>query len=190
MSARITQLDSDLLKRIIAAWQASLPKMLDEERSMEAMFRPMQENNTHWYTLPDDAFLLLRSIVPGNCATVQILTRDKELIAEPKRTREVLREAMQEFNLVRLNAILPSSLAWRDYKLLGFKHEGRIRKSLKFDGEWSDAEIMGALADEVGIHRRRRRKRRNKANAHAKTDTSSASQTPKDGEEIDAATRE
>ncbi|MCH7762092.1 TetR/AcrR family transcriptional regulator, partial [candidate division TA06 bacterium] len=34
--------------------------------------------------------------------------------------------------------------------LLGFKHEGRIRRSMMFNGVWSDAEIMGALAEEIG----------------------------------------
>jgi hypothetical protein len=163
MSARITQPDAAVLKRIFAAWHASLPNMIDDERKPEGVFIPIQEVNTHWYVLPQDSFLILRKTLPQDCARVQILTSTGEVIVDPSGTRDVLREAMREFQLNRLNAVIPSPLQWRDYKLLGFKHEGRIRKSVRFNGEWTDAEIMGALATEVGIPRRRRRKRRAKA---------------------------
>jgi hypothetical protein len=166
MSARITQLDSGLLQRIFLTWKASLPNMLDQDRVAQAIFAPIQEPNTHWYRLPQDSFLLLRQTEPKNCASVQILTRSGELIIDPAATREVLREAMREFQLNRLSAVVPSPLPWRDYKLLGFKHEGRVRKSVRFNGEWTDAEIMGALASEVGIPRRRKRNRRHKKGAN------------------------
>jgi len=160
--------------------------MLDQERKVEAVFLPIQEPNTHWYELPLDSFLLLRQTKPRDCALVQIITSDGNIVVNPAATREVLREAMLEFQLNRLNAVIPSALAWRDYKLLGFKHEGRIRKSMKFNGEWTDVEIMGALATEVGIPRRRRRKRRNKTShpeAGASTEARATLQ-PKD--EVDA----
>src|SRR3990167_5479150 len=149
MSARITQPDANTIRRILGTWQASLPRMIDQERNIDMAFVLMQDPNTQWYALPDDAFLLLRSTVPSQHATVQIITRNGEMIVDPARTRDVLMGAMREYRLVRLSAVLPTSLPWRDYKLLGFKHEGRIRKCVRFNGDWSDAEIMGALESEV-----------------------------------------
>lgn len=183
MSARILQPNAELLKRIFTAWRASLPNMVDQERKPEGVFIPIQETNTHWYVLPQDSFLVLRKTIPNDCALVQILTSTGEIIVEPAGTREVLREAMREFQLNRLNAVIPSPLAWRDYKLLGFKHEGRIRKSVRFNGEWTDAEIMGALATEVGIPRRRRRKRRNKTSHPQESASHQESRTDSSGEE-------
>lgn len=166
MSARLTDLTSQLLEEIMITWQASFPLMLDDERTPEACLKPLaKEMNSHWYRLPDSGFFILRFTQPGRCATAQFITRNSELIVSPSATREVLQEAMREYSLKRLNAIIPSSLPWRDYKLLGFKHEGRVRQSVRFNGEWSDAEVMGALENEIGIPRRRRRKRRRKGSA-------------------------
>ena len=163
MSARITKPDAVTLRSILNTWQASLPRMIDQERTIDMAFTLMQDPDTQWYRLPENAYLLLRGTVLGEQAQVQILTRNGEMIIAPAETRDVLREAMHEYKLVRLNAIIPTSLPWRDYKLLGFRHEGHVRKCMQFNGEWADGEILGALESEVGIARRRRRKRAHKA---------------------------
>jgi hypothetical protein len=189
MSARITSSSPEMIRRVLATWQASLPHMIDQERSIDAAFVLIQDPNTQWYMLPQDSFLILRRTIPGESASVQIITRSGDLIVDPAKTRDVLREAMKEYQLIRLSAVIPSSLPWRDYKLLGFKHEGRVRKALRYNGEWSDAEIMGALETEIGIPRRRRRKRARKGSPDYSAEAQSREATTKDQrgkEEIDA----
>jgi hypothetical protein len=160
MSTRITKLNKELLREVFLAWNSSAPRMFDEERSLDACINALTEElNSQWYALPKGAYMVLRNAVPGGAANVQFLTTDGKVLPALAETQAALVEAMREFRLTRLNIVVPTSTEWRDYKLLGFKHEGRIRKSVIFNGEKSDAEILGALEHEVGISRRRRRKR-------------------------------
>ena len=163
--ARLTQLTAELKNSIQAAWAASLPKMFDGERSNEALIVPLiDETDTQWYSLPNGAFMLLRNTVAGDSAFLQFLSLNpQETIPELESARTQIIEAMNKYELRRINVTYPTTLEWRDFKLLGFKHEGRIRKSIRFSGEWIDAEILGVLENEIGVSRRRRRKRQSKS---------------------------
>ena len=159
MSTRIVQLDSDTLQAILAAWKNSMPQMFDMERSGQAAQNALTDMDTHFYALPNGAFMLLRNAIPGRQAGLQFISLTKDTVPELEAARAQLRNAVQEYRLRRVDVIYPTSLEWRDFKLLGFKHEGRIRQSGLFDNEWVDVEILGALEHEVGVARRRRRKR-------------------------------
>ena len=158
--ARLTQLTQELRQEIQEAWQASLSRMFDSERSLQSLVIPLaDEPNTQWYSLPNGAFMILRNALIGGSANLQFISKGYETIPELESAREQIIEAMKQYRLKRISVIYPTVLPWRDFKLLGFKHEGRIRRSVLFDGEWIDAEVLGALENEIGISRRRRRKR-------------------------------
>jgi len=140
---RITELTDSVQKEILEAWNFSMPKMFDGERTLQSLYRPLaEETNTVWYSLPKGNFLLLRNLITGGSANLQFLTVKDETIPELEASRNQLVVAMKDFRLKRINVTYPTVLAWRDFKLLGFKHEGRIRRSVLFDGEWMDAEIL------------------------------------------------
>ena len=171
--ARLTELTPQLQQEIGAAWAATMPRMFDVERSMQALIIPIaEENNTQWYSLPNGNFMILRNAIVGGSASLQFLTLADETIPELESAREQLVDAVKQYQLKRITVTYPTVLPWRDFKLLGFKHEGRIRQSVLFNGEWIDAEILGALDNEIGISRRRRRKRyraKNQENIDART---------------------
>jgi hypothetical protein len=158
--ARLTTLPDNLKEEIVIAWNGSMSKMFDNERTLASLYIPMAEEiNTQWYSLGNGSFMLLRNAIVGGSANLQFISPDGETIPQLESARDQLVDAMKQYRLKRINVTYPTVLPWRDFKLLGFKHEGRIRKSVLFDGEWIDAEILGALENEIGISRRRRRKR-------------------------------
>ena len=159
MSTRIINLDGDTLRAISEAWTHSMPHMFDTERSFNAMKLALVDMNTHFYALPNGAFMLLRGTVPGRQAGLQFISSTNDVVPELQAAKEQLHQAVKEYRLRRVDVVYPTNLEWRDFKLLGFKHEGRIRKSVLFNNEWTDAEILGALEHEIGVGRRRRRKR-------------------------------
>lgn len=156
---KLTELPQERLEDIHGAWQATAPSMFDEDRTFEAMcMRIAAEPTTHWYVV-GDGYLILRNVTNGQAQAV-FLTKSGEVY--PKGTADALRGAMRELGLRRLFLLAPSAISWREYKLLGFQHEGRLRKALLFNGDWSDVEVMGALDTEVGVPKRKFRPRRRK----------------------------
>ena len=157
---RITNLTEETFVQFLEAWEASKANRFDNERTLESAYVPLfEERDTQIYSLPNGAFMLLRNAVPGLSASVQFISPSAETVPELHEAKRQLREAMRDYRLRRLNITYPTHLGWRDFKLLGFKHEGRIRNSVYYDGELIDADIMGALPHEVGISKRRKRKR-------------------------------
>lgn len=160
MSTRVTKYSQEFLKKFLAAWNGSIPRLFDHERTLEAAMMPLEmEPNTQVYALPEDSFLLLRNALVGNGSVVQIISPGEKLFPQLGETQQVLAEAVREYRLRRVSVIAPSPIEWRDYKLLGFKHEGRVRKGALFNNQWTDVEMLGALEHEIGKSHRRTRKR-------------------------------
>lgn len=65
----------------------------------------------------------------------------------PEATRLLLRYAFDEVSLhrVHLEVFEFNERAFRSYEKCGFVLEGRMRQSLRWDGEWHDTLIMAAL---------------------------------------------
>lgn len=160
MAARVTKYTQEVLREVITSWMASASRLFDHERTAEAALIPLaEEPNTQFYILPKSSFLILRNALAGNTAVVQIITPDGASFPDLEETKRVLSEAVKEYRLRRVSMVLPTTCEWRDYKLLGFQHEGRLRKAALVDNQYADIELLGALDHEIGKGHRRQRKR-------------------------------
>lgn len=161
MAARVTKCTQELLKEVVTAWAHSASRMFDNERHPNvALLALGEEPNSQFYILPKGSFLILRHCEAGNTAVVQVITPDGASFPDLEETKRVLSEAVKEYKLRRVSMLIPSTYQeWRDYKLLGFQHEGRIRKAGLVDNQWTDLEMLGALEHEIGKGHRRQRKR-------------------------------
>lgn len=158
MSNRIDRPNQELLSKIFIGWTATIPRMFDQERTVDSCMATLADPSTHWYVIPR-GFLILRGVMPGAAATICTITEDGKAFDNLNETQAVLSEAFHEFKLRRASLIAPSGTDWRDYKLLGFQHEGRVRRAALFNNEWTDAELLGVLEHEVGKSHRRKRPR-------------------------------
>ena len=173
--------DEETLRKIAQAWEKNAKRMQDEDRNFETLAHIIQNTDCQWYQVGHfDAWLYVRDILPGRMATLHALNLEGKRALDKDLIRAELLSIMREFDLRRLNVVVPSPvadlkgvLAW-----LGFIHEGRLRDFVMFDGRFTDSDMYSLLRREIEHDaivavvkeplkerktRRRRRSRRRKA---------------------------
>ena len=97
----------------------------------------------------------LTDIRPGLDGMVHFAFFDRRLKGRQDITRKMLAYVMDTYKFHRLSALLPLYVKGATLKFaadVGFRAEGRIRKCVKYNGEWFDALIYGLLENEVEYH--------------------------------------
>ena len=184
---KITDLTDDLVLQLEAAWAAAVPSMVDGCRSTDHLAWLLLQSDSQWYQIEGHrAWLYITDVQPGMGATVHALNLDGwDAVGSPK-VAETLAEIMDEHRLVRLTAIVPAPVGklHRALKMIGFEKEGRMRKSVVFNGRPTDAVIYGHLRKEVELEKapRRRRRKRKGASWEAKIQPELAASSDKSEE--------
>jgi hypothetical protein len=94
----------------------------------------------------------LTDIRPGYDALVHFAFFDGRLKGRQELTREMLRYVMINYKFHRLSALMPlyvKGATLRFANEIGMRPEGRIKKCIRYRGEWFDALIYGILEEEV-----------------------------------------
>jgi hypothetical protein len=164
---RLDNPDVETQALIVQAWLESLPRQVDSERNLEALRALWEDPSVIWYQGPGRSFVYLTDLTPGVAASLHALNLDGKISLRVKEVRNILTEAMREWSLHKLNALIPSPLVrvGSAVKALGFRHEGRIREVSLFNGIFTDVDFFGLLRSELEgqppkKRRRRRRSRR------------------------------
>lgn len=165
MAERIANLTPDILNPILDAWVESLPRQADGDRNMDTLrWILLGDPQAVWYHGPSErSFIYIRDLTPGQSASFHALNTDPA--PDVKKSKSIVREIMDEHDLHRLHALIPSPLlnVIGYAKKLGFVAEGRMREAVEFDNEKVDLEILGLLRKEVAPleqgHKRPRRRR-------------------------------
>ena len=141
---------------LLAAWEEYAHRMPDYMRTLGFLGALITRKDTVFVKLSEDWIVFIGD---GDNITVMILGNP-----DPKAARKIFRRALDATRSVRLTAFVPSACG--DYfgylREVGFKHEGRIRKSQVYDGEQRDALVLGFLANAKKGRKRKRRSRRGK----------------------------
>lgn len=192
---RLSGADEELLRKLANAWVKNSIRMQDADRPLDVLAFVLQETDSVWYQLGSyDAWLYIRDIVPGRRATLHALNLDGNRAADRDLIRTELLEIMREWDLRRLDVVIPSPVV--DLKgllfWLGFVHEGQLRDAAVFNGEFTDSDIFGLLRREVehdpisGLapppkkDKKRRRRGRRKKNFRKKREKWDSKTTPLD----------
>ena len=95
----------------------------------------------------------LTNIIPENDAQAHYTFFDGRHRGRIDLVKEMLRYAFEKYGFRRLSVEIPryKSEKTRNFveKSLGFRCEGKIRKSAFFDNDWYDSNIYGILREEV-----------------------------------------
>jgi hypothetical protein len=163
---RIKQIDPETYFRVRDAWMVESHMREDHVRTLDVMEENLlRDPSTYWYHGPSPkSFFWVSEVVPGKWARFHTANADgREGFDDRKAAMRLIREIMQDFDLFRLETLVPApmnahkSLMWH----LGFQAEGRLRRRLRYEGDWVDAEVFGILAEELERKiRKRKRKRR------------------------------
>src|SRR3972149_4622898 len=123
--------------------------------------------DSQWYQVEGHrTWLFVRNVVPGLSASLWALNMDGP--AALPSAKITLDEIMSEFQLQRLTVSIPSPLVKVAHaaQQLGFRHEGRLRSAMAYNGRIVDADIFGLIAEDPQAPRetpkRRRRRRRSR----------------------------
>jgi hypothetical protein len=175
---RLTEATEELLEKLARAWLRAGKRMADEDRPIEVLAHILHETDSTWYQLPGyEAWLYVRDIRQGHMASLHALNLDGKRALDRDLIRRELLLIMRDFDLRRLNVLIPAPVV--DVKAilywLGFEAEGRIRDACVFEGEFTDSEVFGILRRELEHDliqevapppqkekKRRRRSRRNR----------------------------
>ena len=169
---RLTTEDSQVLAEAMSKWRrdSEFHRLLDSEMAMASSVKGtksfiekyLEKENPDLifftiHTLEEDrliGFIGLDGLqwTPGD-AFVFIALGEREYWGKGYGTdamRVILRYAFTELNLhrVSLDVFEYNPRAIRSYEKTGFRHEGRIRKSLSRDGQRADDVWMGILREE------------------------------------------
>jgi len=175
---RLTEANEETLEKLARAWQRASGRMADEDRPLEVLAHVLHQTDSTWYQLGGyDAWMYIRDIRSGHMASLHALNLDGARALDRDLIRRELLVMMRDFDLRRLNVLMPAPVV--DVKAilywLGFECEGRIRDACLFDGAFTDSEIFGILRRELEHDaiqevapppqkekKRRRRSRRNR----------------------------
>jgi L-amino acid N-acyltransferase YncA len=88
-------------------------------------------------------------VVPNMTAFAHIIVVDKSLYRQYELGLKVISLAMRSFNLHKLHALIPTTrpLAIRYAEFVGFGREGLLHSALRYNGQWTDAVLLGRLED-------------------------------------------
>ena len=173
---KIQELSLELYGQIKSAWAANSERMQDADRDGAVLdYLLFQDGgDSQWYQVEGHrTWLFLRNVVPGLSASLWALNMDGP--AALPSTKATLGEIMSEFQLQRLTVSIPSPLVRVAHaaQQLGFRHEGRLRSAMFYNGRVVDADIFGLISEDPQTpretpkrRRRRRRSRRRKGHAN------------------------
>lgn len=88
-------------------------------------------------------------IVPNMTAFVHVIVTDKSLYRQHELGLKAIRAGMHSFNLHKIHALIPTTrpLAIRYAQSVGFQQEGLLHSALRYNGQWTDAALLGFLED-------------------------------------------
>ena len=178
---KIQELSLELYGQIKSAWAANSERMQDADRDGAVLdYLLFQDGgDSQWYQVEGHrTWLFVRNVVPGLSASLWALNMDGP--AALPSAKITLDEIMSEFQLQRLTVSIPSPLVKVAHaaQQLGFRHEGRLRSAMVYNGRVVDADIFGLTLNEGNTtpsqgtnetpkrRRRRRRSRRRKGHAN------------------------
>ena len=189
---RLTEATEETLEKLARAWQRAAKRMADEDRPLGVLAHVINQSDSTWYQLAGyDAWMYIRDIKQGHMASLHALNLDGQRALDRDLIRREMLQMMRDFDLRRLNVLVPAPVV--DVKAilywLGFEAEGRIRDACIFDREFADSEIFGILRRELEHDliqevappprkekKRRRRSRRNRKKKWANSKTHSEPQ--------------
>jgi len=161
MPYKIRNADKKLYLRVLEAWLLNMPNMPDGMRDDSVADSYMEDPGTHWYNAPGGAFFWISNIAEGSADFHALNTKGAKLLRDPKRYHPVLREIFHDLKLRRLSAFIPSPLKVivKGAERLGFQREGTVRKIVKFNGRYENAEILGLLYEDIPPREKKNRAR-------------------------------
>jgi len=150
MRATLTEQE---LAEILGGWRRALTRLPDSERSMSYLYSILRDPESAWFygTVPG-SYIYLRDIHPGEYAGFHALNPHGEsALQDIQAARRYIGTIMDEYELIRLYSLIPVPIfrVHRALKKLGFKQEGRLRKAVKFNGDFTDMYVMGLLRVEL-----------------------------------------
>lgn len=144
----------DYFLPLTTQWDEEHYKLPDYMRSMEFLGSLVARKDTVFVKL-DNAWLIF--IGDGDNISTVVLGEP-----EGKAARRIFKRALNATKSTRLTAFVPTSA--QDYystlKKIGFKTEGRMKDSIIYNREPSDAFVMGFYANAKKGRKRKRRSRR------------------------------
>ena len=173
---KIQELSLELYSQLKEAWAGNAERMQDADRDVAVLdYLLFQDGgDSQWYQVEGHrTWLFVRNVVPGLSASLWALNMDGP--AALPSAKITLDEIMSEFQLQRLTVSIPSPLVKVAHaaQQLGFRHEGRLRSAMVYNGRVVDADIFGLIAEDPQTpretpkrRRRRRRSRRRKGHAN------------------------
>lgn len=142
----------ELLLDLERAWSACMPNMVDRQRTTDYLAWLLSQTDSQWYQIGDHrAWLYVMNIAPGVSADMHALNLDGWDAVDVPAVRQEILEIMREYNLHRLNVVIPAPVGklHKALNMLGFTKEGRMRGQLIFNGRHTDAVIYGLMRSEV-----------------------------------------
>lgn len=191
---RITQLDQETFLELRQLWLNTDPERPDTERGEGLLEYLLFDDGgaSVWYVVPPSGVFVISNIRPGfaaNFTPVALYTVDAE------KAKAELRSVMREYDLRKLNAVVPAPVhaVAHNLRQIGFAEEGRLRDGVIYDTLFTDAVVLGLhrsevenekptpiagkAAKDVGKKRRRRRRRsRRRGKRKGKTKTGADSE--------------
>ena len=103
------------------------------------------------WEVDDVGLLYLTDIIPGHMARAHFTFWDKIFEGRIPIIREGVRYAFEELGFARIYSEIPlyAKKTLNFIESVGFKREGRLRKIVKYHGEFWDANVYSVLRDEV-----------------------------------------
>lgn len=168
---RITNLSPEESRLIALAWLESLPRQIDDYRSVEALQEILA--GAAWYRGPGRSYFYITGFEPHRAAFHALNLDGRKAMRDIGPIRTIIKEIMVDLGVGRLDTTVPAPLTKvrKACKELGFKHEGCLRKFAIFNNEPTDVHVLSILFEELTTtppkRRRRRRGRRKKEKAAA-----------------------
>ena len=177
---KIQDMSLELLQLLRAAWEKNAHNMADPDRPLEVLdFLIFKDGgDSQWYEVPGHlAWIYVRNIAPGLSADFHALNLEGEKAFNLEQVRGIIREIMREYDLRRLNMVLPAPVTHIQAAAakLGFQIEGRLVDACMYEGQYTDAVLMGfyrgnvekvALSPAAQAAPKRRRRRRSRRRKH------------------------
>ncbi len=112
----------------------------------------LASKNSVTLEVADNGIIVYNNIVEGTKARVHVSFWDYKLSARKELLRDCLIWGILQFDLHRIEIVIPEfSRALRRFaeKRMGFKFEGRIRKTMWYKGQLTDMILLSILREEV-----------------------------------------
>jgi len=98
-----------------------------------------------------DGAFWLTNLIPGWKATAHVVLWGKDVLKQPERAKQIVRELFNMFSLKRMDSFIPARNrgAQRYAEKLGFSMEGVLRKQAIYNGEPEDVAVYSILKEEL-----------------------------------------